>query len=243
MKKLLLIALPAVALNLHAAEPGRSFKPGFEPGYLEVSIHDLPEGSAQDIGAALRQYTRNLDAGGSSPKAERPGRNDRDLQALVIYPKEHVYEVKNATLERKLDAKHLVTDYSSLMIEPLDLDATRPCRLVGTSTNGVYNRDTRQHSGFARVFACPDGDVLIRDMTFYKMRKTVIKEQRNVDLDGSNGAMHGMRDPHGNSFTSLSWVSGGVDHLVQKTGVEAATREWLIRYAREVMRKEAERQR
>lgn len=237
MKKLLLIALPAIALNLHAAEPARSSR----TGYVEISIHDLPEGSSKNLGPAIREYIRKLDAAnGDRTKIERPRYNAKAAEALVVYPKEHVYDVDNAKMERTLDKSQILNDYSSLMLEPVDLDATRACQLLGTVGNGMYNRKTGQYAGFVRVFNCPDGDVLTWDMTFYGMRRTVIREQQNVEINGIRGIMHGLRDSNGNSHTSLSWVSNDIDHQVQKIGVDAATREWLLQYARELQSKEAE---
>lgn len=55
--------------------------------------------------------------------------------------------------------------------------------------------------------------------------------------------MYGMRDKAGNSVTTLSWVSNDVDHRVQKTGVDAATREWLIQFAQELVGKEVSQKR
>jgi|GEM_PF-5945968 len=235
MKKLLLITLPAIALNLHAAEPARPVR----TGYVEISIHDLPEGSTQNLGRAVREYIRKLDAAnGDRTKIERPRYNAKAAETLVAYPKEHVYEVENAQMERTLDKSRILNDYSSLMVKPVDLDATSACQLLGTVANGMYNRKTSQYAGFVRIFNCPDGDVLTWDTTFYGMRKIVIREQKNVDINGIRGIMHGFRDSNGNSHTSLSWVSNDIDHQVQKTGVDAATREWLLQYARELVSKE-----
>lgn len=76
-------------------------------------------------------------------------------------------------------------------------------------------------------------------MTFFGMRKVVIKEQNNVVVAGVSGQMAGYRDKAGNSYTTLKWVSNDVDHAVQKTGVDESTRNWLVQYAAEVIAKEA----
>lgn len=236
MKKFLLVALPAIAMSLHAAEQPKQFK----PGHVEISIYDLPEGSTKDLATAVREYSKHLDANvAQSAQAKRSERNVQAAHDLAVFPKEYVYDVENASLYRSIDEKLIVNDYTSLMIKPVDLASTRSCELLGTTVNGVYNRKTKEHSGFSRVFECPTGYIVTRDMTFYGMRKITIKEQNNVVVNGVGGKMYGYIDKNGNSYTTLSWVSNNIDHLVQKTGTDAATRKWLIQYAQELVSKEA----
>ncbi|MHA6195593.1 hypothetical protein ACX3YG_14610 [Pseudomonas wadenswilerensis] len=182
---------------------------------------------------------RKLDAAGLLPPPDNQAHLDVPIpEGLVIYPKDHLYEGTRAPLGRLSDNPPLLKDYSSLMLTPIDLDITQPCQLQGTAASGVHNRKTGQFSGFARFYDCPTGEVSINDMSFYGMRKITIREQNNVDIEGIGGRMSGFRDGSGNSFTWLSWVSNEVGHQVQKAGVDEATREWLMQYARELVSKE-----
>lgn len=236
MKKLFLIALPAIAMSLEAAESTRPL----QTGHVEISINDLPDGSSKDLGAAVREYSKNLDANSQrSVQATPSHRGTKAAEELVVYPKEHVYDVDEVLEPPRLNEKLILKDYSSLMIKPVELNVTNECHLLGASANGVYNRKTKEYSGFARLFKCPTGEVYTRDMTFYGMRKITIKEQNNVDIQGIGAKMYGYKDKNGSSYTTLTWVSNNVDHLVQKSGVDGPTRDWLIRYAEELVSKEA----
>jgi len=238
MKILVFIAVSVVSLNLHASEVVPDARPSSR--YLEISINDLPKGSEKDLDSAVREYSRTLRNGGSDfPKINQSAQGRSAVAAMVSKPADHVYASGNAKLNYLPKASLAKNGYGSLMIQPLELESTKSCTLLGTEANGVYSQKRKQHSGFSQYFQCSDGDVYLRDMTFFGMRKVVIKEQNNVVINGFSGQMAGYRDPAGNSFTTLEWVSNDIDHLVKKSGVDEPTRHWLVSYAEEVIAREA----
>ncbi|MFJ2982651.1 MULTISPECIES: hypothetical protein [unclassified Pseudomonas] len=208
--------------------------------YTEISIHELPMGSEKDLDASVREYSKQLRTEGTrGARTSGSKRNDAAAAALATYPNDHVYEADNALISYKPGSQLPLTNYSSLMIKPIDLKATSACELMATDANGVYSRKRKEYSGFSRYFKCPDGDVYTKDMTFFGMRKVVIKEQNNIVVSGISGRMYGYRDKKGNSYTTLWWVSNDIDHAVQKSGTDASTRNWLVQYAEELIAKEA----
>jgi hypothetical protein len=235
MRKVFFAAVSTlIASGFAFAEPAVQGPPR---GHFEISIKDLPPGSSKDLGAAMREYSRSI-ARGDQPK---PGLSQRAMNPsdeVVSFPKEHVYEVDDARLNWGLEKKPSLADYAGLEIKPVDLEVTASCELVTTQPNGVYNRRDNVHSGFSRHYKCPLGDVYLRDMSFFGFRKITIKEQNNITIGSVQGRMSGFRDKVGNSYTMLSWVSNEVDHLVQMSGTNEETRQWLIRYAEELVSKE-----
>lgn len=227
-----LAAIPLLVVGSYATADQLTQLP--RTGHVEVSIHDPPEGSSEHLDAAIKEYRKNPGAAKVSPSLRRSASGEE----TVAFPKERVLDVDNASLEARLKQTPTMTDFSSLRVKPIDLNVTASCKLVTTQPNGVYIRTTKEHSGFSRFFRCPDGAVYSRDMTFYGMRKITIKEQNNVHQPTFTGQMYGSRDKQGNSYTTLSWVSNNIDHVVQKTGVDESTRNWLIQYAEELVAKE-----
>lgn len=232
MRNLKFAALSLLVVSAYVTADQGSQLP--RTGHVEISIHDLPEGSSKDLDAAIRAYRKDPAAaeGASSLRKLRSG------DEIAAVPKDRIFDVENASLEGRLKQKAPLTDFSSLRIKPIDLKATAACELLSTQPNGVYIRSTKEHSGFSRFFRCPDGAVYTRDMTFYGMRKITIKEQNNVHQPTFTGQMYGNRDQQGNSYTTLSWVSNDIDHVVQKVGADESTRNWLIQYAEELVAKE-----
>lgn len=237
MNKLILLAASIVAFELHAQEPLPNARPASR--HIEISIRDLPQGSEKELDTAVREYSKTLrgDRVGTAQFSRSPGSMDVE-KTLAMLPKEHVYEIDDAAMQYVPKESSMVTKNSALMIKPINTTITSACTLLGTETSGVYSQKRQEHSGFSRSFRCPDGDVYIRDMTFFGMRKIVIKEQNNVMVGGVSGQMAGYRDKSGNSYTTLKWVSHDIDHAVQKSGVDNSTRNWLIQYAEEIIAKE-----
>lgn len=237
MKYLLLVAASAIAMGLHAQDGMPDSRP--ESRYVEISVHDLPAGSEKDLDAAVGKMGSHLREDDKALPLNSRSTQRKVEPVLQTHPKEHVYEVDNATMRYKENAQTVLSNYDSLMIKPVDLSVTKACNLLSTDANGVYSQKRKEHSGYSRYFRCPDGDVYARDMTFFGMRKVVIKEQNNVMIAGASGRMYGYRDKSGNSYTVLKWVANDIDHAVQKVGTDVSTRDWLIQYAEELTAKEA----
>ncbi|MFJ4257501.1 hypothetical protein ACIP01_11235 [Pseudomonas monteilii] len=231
MTILKLAALPLLVAESYATADQISQLP--RTGHVEVSVRDIPEGISEHLDEAIREYRKNPGAGKGSASL----RKSTSSEEVIAFPKERVLDVDNASLEARLKQTPTMTDFSSLRVKLIDLNVTASCKLVTTQPNGVYIRTTKEHSGFSRFFRCPDGAVYSRAMTFYGMRKITIKEQNNVHQPTFTGQMYGSRDKHGNSYTTLSWVSNNIDHVVQKTGLDESTRNWLIQYADELVAK------
>ena len=240
IRKLLVALIPLCLSNYAVAGPETPSTQAPRTGHIEVSINDLPEGSSKDLGAAMRVFGKRLDTEGTGIMGQ--GASNKMLRSTIsgeiTRPEDHIYQVDNASLSWLKNSAPALTDYSQLKITPSEVNITSACKIIITQPNGIFSKKQKKYTGFARFYQCQDGEVFTRDMTFDGVRKLTIKEQKNLTFRGGSGVIYGARDTKGNTNTTLKWVSNNIDHFVQKTGATADTRQWLIRYAEEIVAKE-----
>lgn len=211
----------------------------FVSGHTEISIHDLPPGSVDDLSKAVREYT----SGSGNPRQQAAQRKqvmtanvtDAEIKKISAAP-DHVYDIDDARFLGRVNPALKVSDYSYLKLKPLDLAITRSCTLKTTQANGLLRNG--MNTGYSRYYQCPEGDVYTKDMLLEGVRKITIKEQQNVSFNGYSGMMHGYRDASGHGYTHLAWVSNNTSHVVERVGVTSDTRTWLVAYATELTRLE-----
>ncbi|RMW09861.1 hypothetical protein ALP03_00048 [Pseudomonas amygdali pv. tabaci] len=231
-----LIALGAATLVTANFAHGAEGSSKSNSAYSDISIYDLPEGSASDLGQAMREYDKDVRNGSKTPvpasKAGAFGKADAEADKIRI-PQDHIYETNNASTNWRINPDRAVTDYSLLKIQPPKLEIVSGCELLATQYNGI--KLSGLHTGYAQFFKCKHGNISTRDMLLEGVRTTRIAEQFNISFDGISGTVYGVKDSMGNSYTHLNWISNNTDHVVEKSGTGEAVRAWLADYAEEVI--------
>lgn len=207
---------------------------GFKPGLLELSIYDMPAGSFDDLGRAMREYRRRQ-MRGEPPLPPGPRADAERYLAQERAARQTIIEVPDARLETYRFRPGLTPEEidTQLSLKPLSLAITAGCEVMATWGHKLMSKG--RDTSYLRRYRCADGDVMDSNMLMLTMGTTTFKELANVDLNGIRGYYTALRDADGNGHGNLRWVSNNTLHNVQKSGTDEAVRAWLVSFALEVI--------
>lgn len=228
------LALLAHAFSAAAADAPAAPTTGFKPGLLELSVYDMPAGSFDNLGKAIREYRRRQ-MRGEPPLPPGPRADAERYVAQELAARQTIVEVPDARLDTYPSRPGLTPEEidTQLWLKPLSPAITVGCEV--TSTRGHKLMSKGRDAGYLRHYRCADGDVMDSSMLMLTMGSTTFKELANVDLNGIRGYYHALRDAEGNGYSNLRWVSNNTLHNVQKSGTDEAVRAWLVSFALEVI--------